>query len=69
MTICDEVAAMNSPSLVRWIPALTWLRNYNGAWLRGDVLAGITLAAHLSPAALGNAPLANGVTAQVHGQR
>jgi sulfate permease, SulP family len=50
---------MNSPSLARWIPALTWLRVYNRSWLRGDVLAGITLAAYLLPAALGDASLAN----------
>jgi sulfate permease, SulP family len=54
-----EIAAMKSPSLVRWIPALTWLRAYNRSWLRGDVLAGITLAAYLLPAALGDASLAN----------
>jgi high affinity sulfate transporter 1 len=50
---------MNSPSLLRWIPALTWLRAYDRSWLRGDVLAGITLAAYLLPAALGDASLAN----------
>jgi SulP family sulfate permease len=50
---------MNSPSLARWIPALSWLRSYNLSWLRGDVLAGITLAAYLLPAALGDASLAN----------
>jgi len=50
---------MNSPSLARWIPALSWLPNYNRDWLRGDVLAGITLAAYLLPAALGDASLAN----------
>ena len=50
---------MSSPLLPRWIPALTWLRAYNGSWLRGDVLAGITLAAYLLPAALGDASLAN----------
>ena len=60
---------MNSPSLLRWIPAIIWLRNYNRRWLRGNVVAGITLAAYLLPAALGDASLANGVTAQVHGQR
>src|SRR5262249_60248996 len=46
-------------SLLRWIPAFTWLRAYNGSWLRSDVLAGITLAAYLLPAALGDASLAN----------
>src|ERR1700751_1973500 len=50
---------MNSPWLARWIPALSWLRSYNLNWLRGDGLAGITLAAYLLPAALGDASLAN----------
>jgi SulP family sulfate permease len=50
---------MNSTSLARWIPALTWLRSYNLSWLRGDVLASVTLAAYLLPAALGDASLAN----------
>src|SRR5258707_9503521 len=50
---------MSSPSLVRWVPALNWLRAYNGSLLRGDILAGITLAAYLLPAALGDASLAN----------
>src|SRR5881394_1812333 len=50
---------MSSPSLARWVPALDWLRAYNGSLLRGDILAGITLAAYLLPAALGDASLAN----------
>ena len=50
---------MSSSSLARWIPALNWLRAYNGSLLRGDILAGITLAAYLLPAALGDASLAN----------
>src|SRR5438876_8565390 len=50
---------MSSPSLARWIPALTWLRSYDRSWLRGDVLASVTLAAYLLPAALGDASLAN----------
>src|SRR5512142_1417926 len=41
------------------IPDLTWLRAYDRAWLRGDLVAGITLAAYLLPAALGDASLAN----------
>jgi len=46
----------------RWnipIPALTWLRSYDRTWLRGDIVAGITLAAYLVPAGLGDASLAN----------
>jgi SulP family sulfate permease len=50
---------MSSPSLAEWIPALTWLRVYDRSWLRSDVLAGITLASYLLPAALGDASLAN----------
>jgi high affinity sulfate transporter 1 len=41
------------------IPALTWLRTYERGWLRGDLVAGITLAAYLLPAGLGDASLAN----------
>jgi sulfate permease, SulP family len=41
------------------IPALKWLRTYERSWLRGDVVAAITLAAYLLPAALGDASLAN----------
>lgn len=43
----------------RWLPALGWLRTYNTSLLRGDVVAGITLAAYLLPAGLGDASLAN----------
>ncbi len=38
--------------------ALQWLRSYDQSWLRGDVVAGITLAAYLLPAGLGDASLA-----------
>src|SRR5690348_17870296 len=41
------------------VPALNWLRAYKRGWLRGDLLAAITLAAYLLPAALGDASLAN----------
>ena len=39
-------------------PAVTWLRNYHRGWFRLDLLAAITLAAYLLPAALGDASLA-----------
>jgi high affinity sulfate transporter 1 len=51
----------NSPApagLARWIPAFGWLRSYQPGWLRGDLVAGITLAAYLLPAGLGDASLA-----------
>ncbi|HRI14939.1 MAG TPA: SulP family inorganic anion transporter, partial [Verrucomicrobiota bacterium] len=41
-----------------WIPALRWLRSYQPSWFRADIVAGITLAAYLLPAALGDASLA-----------
>jgi high affinity sulfate transporter 1 len=40
------------------LPALQWLRQYDKSWLRGDIIASITLAAYLLPAALGDASLA-----------
>jgi high affinity sulfate transporter 1 len=49
----------SAPALVKWIPAFGWLRSYDRTWLRGDVVAGITLAAYLLPAGLGDASLAN----------
>ena len=54
-----DVAAMNAPSLARVIPAVSWLRAYERSWLRTDIFAGITLAAYLLPAGLGDASLAN----------
>jgi len=41
------------------LPALQWLRSYDQTRLRGDVVAGITLAADLLPAGLPDASLAN----------
>ncbi|MGB7157437.1 MAG: SulP family inorganic anion transporter [Tepidisphaeraceae bacterium] len=41
------------------IPALAWLRSYEKGWLRPDLIAGVTLAAFLLPAGIGDASLAN----------
>src|SRR2546430_5254827 len=54
----DDASARPS----RWsgiVPALRWLRSYKPAWFRADLVAGITLAAYLLPAGLGDASLAN----------
>ncbi|MES2657530.1 MAG: SulP family inorganic anion transporter [Verrucomicrobiota bacterium] len=40
------------------IPAIGWLRGYQPGWFRGDLVAGITLAAYLMPAGIGDASLA-----------
>ena len=45
--------------LARWIPAVGWLASYRLSWLRVDLVAGITVAAYLLPAGLGDASLAN----------
>src|SRR6516162_6533915 len=45
--------------LSRWVPALGWLPAYDRSWLRSDAVAGVTLAAYLLPAGLGDASLAN----------
>ena len=45
----------------RWrgmIFAARWLRGYDRQWFRPDLAAGVTLAAYLLPAALGDASLA-----------
>lgn len=44
--------------IARFVPALGWLRTYQPAWLTGDLLAGLTLAAYLLPAGIADASLA-----------
>src|SRR5690348_42716 len=53
---------MNYKKVWSWnslFPPLQWLPGYERNWLRGDLVAGSTLAAYLLPAALGDASLAN----------
>ncbi|HEY8240797.1 MAG TPA: SulP family inorganic anion transporter, partial [Kiritimatiellia bacterium] len=52
-----NAAAKKGPA--EWLPALGWLRTYNKSAFRGDAVAGLTLAAYLLPAGLGDASLAN----------
>lgn len=40
------------------IAVAPWLRTYQPAWLRGDLMAGLTLAAYMLPAGIGDASLA-----------
>ena len=40
------------------LPALRWLPEYRAEWLRPDLIAGLTLAAYLLPAGIGDASLA-----------
>jgi sulfate permease, SulP family len=47
-----------------WFPPARWLAEYRAAWLPGDIVAGITLAAYAIPVSLAYASLA-GLPAQV----
>lgn len=39
------------------LPVLSWVRSYERAWLRGDLLAGLTITAYLVPQVMANAEL------------
>jgi high affinity sulfate transporter 1 len=41
-----------------WLPPVRWLANYRAAWLPGDIVAGVTLAAYAIPVSLAYAGLA-----------
>jgi sulfate permease, SulP family len=41
-----------------WLPPIQWLGGYQAAWLPGDVVAGVTLAAYAIPVSLAYASLA-----------
>jgi sulfate permease, SulP family len=43
---------------VRILPVRPWFSQYDAAWLRPDLVAGLTLAAYLLPAGIGDASLA-----------
>ncbi len=52
----------------RWLPIVGWLGSYDRRWLRGDLIAGVTVAALIVPKNLGYAgiagiPLQNGLYA------
>ena len=44
-----NAAASPRTSLARWLPGLDLLRNYDSAWLRHDVVAGLVLTTMLVP--------------------
>lgn len=54
-----KVGASAAAAPVSWLPASGWLRGYRREWISKDAVAGLTLAAYLLPAALGDASLAN----------
>jgi high affinity sulfate transporter 1 len=48
----------NLPSFRDWVPGVAQFRDYERAWLRGDVIAGLTIAAYLVPQVMAYATLA-----------
>src|SRR5262245_54451515 len=58
MTDTHANPSLFSNRLSRFVPAIGWVRSYERAWLRPDLIAGITLAAYLLPAGIGDASLA-----------
>jgi len=53
-----EQARQHGSRLRKLVPVLDWLPKYQGAWLRNDVVAGVTLAAYAIPVSLAYAALA-----------
>src|SRR4051812_8770913 len=49
---------LRAPRAWSWLPAVRWLGSYQRAWLPGDVVAGVTLAAYAIPVSLAYATLA-----------
>src|SRR5436309_12456906 len=56
--MADSIEAEGRPSWFWWFPPAQWLAAYRPAWLAGDVVAGITLAAYAIPVSLAYAGLA-----------
>src|SRR3981189_1086056 len=54
----DPTEPERRPSRLWWFPPAQWLRECRSAWLAGDVVAGITLAAYAIPVSLAYAGLA-----------
>ncbi len=53
-----ETATNQPTGLARFLPILGWSRSYDRAWLRSDLVAGLTVAALVVPKSLGYADIA-----------
>jgi len=56
--VASNQAVARSEKWPGLIPAGRWLQHYDPGWFRSDLAAGVTLAAYVLPAALGDASLA-----------
>ena len=50
--------AENNGGIARFLPIAIWLPTYDRAWLKGDLIAGLTVAALVVPKSLGYAGIA-----------
>lgn len=69
----EGTPATTPPGVLRgWVPIVGWLGSYDRRWLRGDLIAGVTVAALIVPKNLGYAaiagiPVQNGLYAAAAG--
>src|SRR6267154_4815364 len=54
----DSTGRRNGPAWLSRLPPARWLAEYRAAWLPGDAIAGVTLAAYAIPVSLAYATLA-----------
>src|SRR3954462_1142974 len=54
----DSTKERKHASWLWWFPPALWLAEYRAAWLPGDIVAGVTLAAYAIPVSLAYAGLA-----------
>src|SRR6516164_1640127 len=58
LTASSDTSSRLSDRISKFAPVFSWLRRYEPAWLAADLIAGLTLAAYLLPAGIGDASLA-----------
>src|SRR6202140_2470923 len=56
--MADSTQQQKETAWLWWFPPARWLAEYSAAWLPGDIVAGITLAAYAIPVSLAYAGLA-----------
>ena len=56
--MADSTQQQKETTWLWWFPPVRWLAEYSAAWLPGDIVAGITLAAYAIPVSLAYAGLA-----------
>ena len=59
MTEAKAKKQSGNSGIARFLPIVTWLPKYDRSWLRGDLIAGLTVAALVVPKSLGYAGIAD----------